>query len=157
MATCAFIGHRKIEKTETLIRRLAQTVNSLINEGVDTFLFGSRSAFDDLSYEIVTELKEIYTHILRVFVRAEFEYIGQDYHDYLLTFYEETYFAEQAHNAGYRSYVKRNQAMIDKCDVLVTYCDSTYTPTTRTKSGTIMAMEYAQKKQKRIINLFELL
>lgn len=156
LAICAFIGHRKIEKTEMLKNRLAQTVKNLIeNEGVDTFLFGSRSAFDDICYDIVTRLKEVYTHIRRVYVRAEYECISQDYHDYLLTLYEETYYADQARGAGYRSYIKRNQAMIDKCDVLVVYCDMSYTPPTRTKSGTILAFQYAQKKQKRIINLFE--
>ena len=150
----AFIGHRKIEKTEILTERIAQTVKHLIvDEGVDTFLFGSRSAFNDICYEAVTRLKEIYTHIRRVYVRAEYEYISQDYHDYLLTFYEATYYADQARGAGYRAYIKRNQEMIDKCDILVVYCDMDYQPTTRTKSGTITALLYAQKKKKRIINL----
>lgn len=158
MAICAFIGHRKVENTETLKKHLAQVIKRLIiDEGVDTFLFGSRSAFNDISYDIVTELKETYSNIRRVFVRAEYEYIDKLYTDYLLTFYEDTYFAEQAHNAGYRSYVKRNQEMIDKSNIVVAYCDTNYTPTTRTKSGTIMAVQYAQKKQKRIINIFDLL
>lgn len=158
LAICAFIGHRKVENTETLKEHLAQVVKMLIvDEGVDTFLFGSRSAFNDISYDIVTELKEIHTNIRRVFVRAEYEYIDKLYTDYLLTFYEDTYFAEQAHNAGYRSYVKRNQEMIDKSNIVVAYCDMSYKPTTRTKSGTIMAVQYAQKKQKRIINIFDLL
>lgn len=152
----AFIGHRKIEKTEILTERIAQTVKHLIvDEGVDTFLFGSRSAFDDICYDTVTRLKEIYTHIRRVYVRAEYEYISQDYHDYLLTFYEETYYADQARGAGYRSYIKRNQEMIDKCDILVVYCDMDYTPTARTKSGTITAVRYAERKKKRIINVLQ--
>ena len=152
----AFIGHRKIEKTKMLTERIAQTVKHLIvDEGVDTFLFGSRSAFNDICYDIVTRLKEIYTHIRRVYVRAEYEYISQDYHSYLLESYEETYYADQARGAGYRSYIKRNQEMIDKCDILVVYCDMSYKPTSRTKSGTITAMLYAQKKGKRIINVLQ--
>lgn len=156
LAICAFIGHRKIEKTETLINRLAQTVKSLIvDEGVDTFLFGSRSAFDELSYEIVTELRKTYPHIKRVEVRSSNEHLPQMYLDITLKYYEDSYFPEQARNAGYRSYIKRNQAMIDKCDVLVVYCDMGYTPPTRTRSGTIIAVQYAERKKKRIINLLQ--
>ena len=155
---CAFIGHRKVEKTETLKLRLAIIVkNLIIYEGVDTFLFGSKSAFNDLCYDIVTEFKEVFADIRRVYVRSEYEYIDKLYTDYLLTFYEDTYFAEQARNAGYRSYIKRNQEMIDKSDIVVAYCDMCYKPTTRTNSGTKIAMQYAQKKQKRIINVFDLL
>lgn len=158
LAICAFIGHRKIEKTEMLKNRLAQTVKNLIeNKDVDTFLFGSRSEFDDLCYEVVTELRKIYPHIKRVEVRSLNEHLPKMYLDITLQYFEESFFPEQAHNAGYRSYIKRNQAMIEKCDVLVTYCKMDYIPPTRTNSGTILAVQYAQKKKKRIINLFELL
>ena len=44
-----FIGHRKIQNCERLTEQIKRTVLNLIDEKqVDTFLFGSRSAFDDL-------------------------------------------------------------------------------------------------------------
>lgn len=47
--TVAFIGHRKIENTAELKERLQKTIEEvIICEGADTFLFGSRSAFDML-------------------------------------------------------------------------------------------------------------
>ena len=53
-----FIGHRKIQNSELLTEHIKQTVLNLIDEKqVDTFLFGSRSAFDDLCLETVTEIK----------------------------------------------------------------------------------------------------
>ena len=71
----------------------------------------------------------------------------------------ETFFPEGVSGAGYRSYIKRNQAMIDICDILITYYDKGYKPTNRLrisrKSGTGIAFEYAIKKNKRIINLYE--
>lgn len=155
---CTFIGHREIESKDIVKKHLTEVLKRLIVEnGVKKFLFGSRSEFNDISYEVVTELKEIYTDIVRVYVRAEYEYISQEYTNYLLTLYESTYFAEQAHNAGYKTYIKRNQEMIDKSDIVVTYCDKSYSPSTRTKSGTIIAVEYAQQKQRRIINIFDLI
>lgn len=56
---CCFFGHRKINKTDELVNKLTETIEKLIVEnGVGTFLFGSKSQFDDLCYEIVSELKE---------------------------------------------------------------------------------------------------
>lgn len=55
----AFIGHRKIAETGELKRELTGIVESLIvNEYADTFLFGSKSDFNGLSYEVVSEQKE---------------------------------------------------------------------------------------------------
>ena len=64
--TCCFFGHRKIEITEELKNRLLAIIeNLIISENVTTFLFGSRSQFDDLCHTIVTELKEKYPHLRR--------------------------------------------------------------------------------------------
>ena len=48
MQVC-FIGHREIEKNDTLVALLEDTIVSLISNGATTFLFGSMSAFDDLA------------------------------------------------------------------------------------------------------------
>ncbi|MBQ8320427.1 MAG: hypothetical protein IJX81_06065 [Clostridia bacterium] len=51
---CCFIGHRKIDNGVELTQRVEETIRDLIkNKGVTTFLFGSRSEFDDLCHEIV--------------------------------------------------------------------------------------------------------
>ncbi len=149
----AFIGHRKIEITEELKRRVEDTVTALIEEGADTFLFGSRSQFDDLCYKVVTEIKKRYPNIRRIFVRAEYEYIDDIYRSYLLTMYEETFYPDAVRGAGALSYIKRNQVMVDMSDVIVVYCDMNYSPSKRSKSGTIIATSYAQRKHKQIINL----
>jgi len=152
----AFIGHRKIERTKTLKDRLTQLVEKLIvKDGADTFLFGSRSEFNDLCYEVVTELQDEFEHIRRIFIRAEYEYIDKPYYEYLLSLYEDTFYPAQVHGAGKLSYVKRNQVMIDMCDLLVAYCDKGYEPTAKTNSGTKIAVDYARKKNKTVINLFE--
>lgn len=92
MQVC-FIGHRKIEKTEELIAALKETVVMLINKGVTKFLFGSMSEFDNLSWEVVTNLKEEYPAIKRVYVRATHQYMDKFYEEYLLESYEENIFS----------------------------------------------------------------
>jgi len=57
--TACFFGHRKIDETDELKNILCGIIEHLIvNEKVDTFLFGSKSEFDSLCLKTVTELKK---------------------------------------------------------------------------------------------------
>lgn len=146
--TCSFFGHRKIEKNEKLKSELKKVILELITEkNVDTFLFGSRSEFDELCYETVSELKDLYPHIRRVYVRAEYPYIDEEYRNYLLKSYEDTYYPERIVGAGKAVYAERNYEMVNKSAICVVYlCGQT-----KYKSGTKMAADYAQRKGKEVI------
>ena len=158
-----FFGHRKISETDNLRERLYKIIEDLIlYNKIETFLFGSKSEFDKLCLEIVTELKEIHPHILRIYVRAEYPYINDDYKEYLLQSYEDTYFPERALNSGKAVYIERNYEMIDKSDYCVIYYKENYMPQTgksnkydialcQPRSGTRIAYEYAKRKKKNII------
>ena len=145
----AFLGHRKINRTEELEDHIRTVVLQLIGEGADTFFFGSKSEFDDLCREIV----------------GEFRLLDSSYEQYLLQFYEETYFPLGMEKAGRKIYVERNQEMIKQSDVYVFYYNAQYKlppvrknsalPDIQRKSGTAIAFEYACRRGKRIINLFE--
>ena len=53
-----FIGHRKLQNNCDFHIQLKEIILALIDHrNADTFLFGSRSDFDDLCLEIVTEKK----------------------------------------------------------------------------------------------------
>ncbi len=70
--TVAFFGHRDIEPTEELKCKLYELLENLILfKNAKTFLFGSRSRFDYLCLDVVTELKKRYFYIKRVYIRAE--------------------------------------------------------------------------------------
>ena len=87
--TCCFLGHREINETEELKSKLIEEIEKLIVENlVDTFLFGSKSRFNNLCQEIVTDIKEKYPHIKRVYLRAEYPNISEQYMNYLLKSYE---------------------------------------------------------------------
>ena len=164
--TTCFFGHRKIDETEELKNNLRGIIENLIvNEKVDTFFFGSKSQFDDLCHKIVTELKEKYPQLKRIYVRSAFQHIPDWYEDSLLQHYEDTYFPEHMENAGRASYVERNQEMINKSDFCIVYYDENYAPPKRKnsrrdltdyqpRSGTKIAYDYAVKKKKIIINCF---
>lgn len=164
--TCCFFGHRKIIWTEELNQQLYTIIENLILEKkVDTFLFGSKSQFNDLCYKIVTEYKEEYCNIKRIYVRAEFPNINDTYKKYLLQRYEDTYYPSSLINAGKSVYIQRNYAMIDKSSFCVIYYDENYLPTERTKtqatlikhqcnSGTKLAYDYTKRKGIWIENVF---
>lgn len=157
MIAC-FIGHRTITVTNELCERIRTTVLDLIdNQGVDTFLFGSRSQFDELCLKIVTEIKEIRPHIRRIYVRAEYPYISADYEKYLLTFYDETYMPESIIHAGKAVYIERNRYMIDSSDICLMYFDNKYSLNQNYNSGTKDIHKYAVSKKKLIINFNNLL
>ena len=150
--TCCFFGHRTINETEELKERLCEIIEKLIvEEKVDTFLFGSKSRFNSLCLELVTEMKEKYPRIKRVYVRAEYPYISEDYKNYLLKIYEDTYYPEHIIASGRAAYVERNYEMINKSHFCVVYYNEHHSPTTR-KSGTKTALDYAIKQGEQIIN-----
>lgn len=151
--TCCFFGHRSINETKELKANLIEIIKKLIvDEKVDTFLFGSKSRFNSLCLEAVTEIKGKYPHIKRVYVRAEYPYISEHYKNYLLKSYEDTYYPEKIINSGRASYVKRNYEMIDNSQFCIVYYDEQDAPTTR-KSGTKIALDYAIRRCKKIIRV----
>ena len=154
--TCCFFGHRTINETEELKSKLIEIIEKLIvDENVDTFLFGSKSRFNSLCQETVTKIKEKYPHIKRIYVRSEYPDINEQYTNYLLESYEETYYPEHIRSSGRAAYVERNYEMINKSKFCIVYYDEPNAPTTR-KSGTKIALAYAAKKGKQIINITSL-
>ena len=117
-------------------------------------MFGSKSEFDTLCWQIVSELKNEYTYINRIYVRSSFQHISKSYEEYLLKLYEYTYFPPHLENAGKSCYIKRNFEMITHCKYCVFYYNENYQPPKR-KSGTKIAYEYAVKNNKEIINLYK--
>lgn len=151
--TCCFFGHRKIKETEELKLKLVEIIEKLIvDEKVDTFLFGSKSRFNSLCLELVSEIKEKYPHIKRIYVRAEYPDINEHYKNYLLESYEDTYYPEHIIGSGRAAYVERNYEMIDKSHYCIVYYDEPDAPTTR-KSGTKIALDYTIKRKKEVIIL----
>ena len=149
--TCSFFGHRIINETEELKIRLFKIIERLITEeNVYTFLFGSKSRFNDLCHEIVSQIKEEYPYIKRIYVRAEYPVISDSYQEYLLKSYEDTYYPESIIGSGRAVYVERNCEMINKSQFCIFYYNEDYIPATR-KSGTKIALDYALKQNKKVI------
>ncbi len=152
--TCTFFGHRAIENSEKIKTKLLHIIEELVTkQGVDTFLFGSKSQFNTLCYEATGDIKKKYPNIKRIYVRAEYPLIDESYKAYILKDYEDTYYPKSIINAGKASYVKRNCEMIDKSSICVVYYSDNCLKSYKRNSGTKVAFEYAVRKNKKIINL----
>ncbi len=148
---CCFFGHRDLPETEKLKTKLYSAIEDLIiNKNVRTFLFGSKSRFNDICYETVTEIKSNYPDIKRIYVRAEYPQIDSEYKAYLLRRYEDTFFPEKLYGAGRAVYIKRNLAMIENSRYCIVYYRKK-TAERLKKSGTETAYRYAAEKKKEII------
>ena len=163
--TCCFFGHRKIISDDKLVNDITSAIeNLIINHHVDTFLFGSKSQFDRLCYKIVSRFKTKYPNLKRIYVRAEFPYIDDQYRSYLLERYEDTYFPDQLYHAGKAVYIERNYEMIQNSKYAIIYYNKNYIPPHQhykkdlllrpSKGGTKISYEYAKQKGLLICNVY---
>ena len=141
----AVIGHRNVKITKEAEEIIYTQIETLIIKGADSFCFAFKGAFTDACYNAVTALKKKY-RINRVFYYSE--------ENVLAPFCKERYDVEVKTNkcCYYKSI---NKFMIDECDVLLTFYDQNYVPYSSKvgKSGTYYAVQHANEKDKRIINV----
>ena len=160
MKVCSFFGHRDTPQTDELKEKVRETVERLIvEEGVDTFLFGSRSKFDELCHIVVTELKEKYPHIQRIAYLCKHEtacLVGAGMslkhqikeltgRDVYVSEYEDIRKSDRVNSAGRASYVERNYWMVENSDYVIIYIKKNYS-LSRSISGTWVVYQYAIKK-----------
>lgn len=163
--TCCFIGHRDIENFSETKEKLKREICGLIERGVSRFIFGDHSAFNDLCYDTITELKQKYPYIERIKYRKDYQEISESVRIYFLEGFEDNTCHKGVAKAGKAAYVERNRAMITDSDICVFYYNENYQPkrrkeskrsvcTYQPKSGTRLAYEFAVRENKEIINLF---
>ena len=178
---CCFIGHRKLDVTDELRQRLYDLIIDLVqNHGTRRFLFGSKSQFDSLCHEVVTQLQQTaYPDIVREAYPCRSEGVilkpDKDRYERILSRvmkkavtvadYDKNVEFPTKYTAGLASYVERNQAMIDDSNICVFYCNPDYQPPLRKRSkqslfcyqpnsGTQISYRYAITKKKKIVDDF---
>ena len=160
MKACSFFGHRDTPQTDELKQKVREMVEHLIvEEGVDTFLFGSRSKFDELCHIVVTELKEKYPRIQRIaylckhetaclvgagmsLKRQTKELTGREVY---VPEYEEIKKSDRVNSAGRAAYIERNQWMVDNSNFAIFHLN---TAEEKKGSGTTLIYEYLKRKKR---------
>ena len=167
--TACFIGHRDVLINDKEKNILLSIIKNLIEkEGVYTYIFGSKSMFDNVCHEIISLLQNQYENIKRVVYTCKNEYavkckevskiekllksIAKS--NKRIKAYEEERNYKNKYKTRKESYIKRNEAMIEESDICIFYYKKEYKPAF-SNSGTALAYTYATKKGKTIINVCE--
>ncbi len=149
---CSVFGHSDVEQTKSLREKIMLECEKLIKEeNVGFFYFGGYGNFDDLCWQVVTELKKKYENIVRVFCLSDPKYLNKLKRPKWLSDddYEEFVYLDLDLDFDYwytRIYY-RNCEVINRSDYIIFYAESTK------NSGANKAMRYAIKKKKAFINL----
>ncbi len=162
--SCCFIGHRFIQN-----KKINQPLRTLIldlieNIKVTEFYFGTKSEFNDLCYDLVSELKQEFKDIKRICITCKSECVvlandkdrmQEIYNKFLngrkVCEFEEEIKFDNVLSAGKLSYIKRNEEMINLSDYCVFYLDELYINSNFKSSGTKIAYDYTKRKNKNII------
>ena len=152
--TCFFTGHRDIplEKYPEVQAKLEQTVEDLINQGVQYFGAGGALGFDTLAALTVLKVKRNHPEIRLALILPYKDY-GSNWSDKDRELLAQTvaradkvvYTSERYYNG---CMYKRNRHMAEQSGYCVCYLE-------RATGGTAYTVSYAKSVEVRIINLAE--
>ena len=146
--TCAFTGHRIIEKDFDQ-NKLKNVLNSLVGLGCDTFLVGMALGFDTLCFRFLEQIREKTKIKIIACVPCEDQPLKFsekqkiEYERMLLSADEIVYLGQKYDE---QCMMRRNKYMVDNASILVSYLRYD-------KSGTKKTVEYAKKQKIEIIEL----
>ena len=163
----AVLGHREIGTKDFVKEEARKQIIKLIGEGADAFCFAYYGGFNTMCYKLLTELKVEYD-IKRVFARPYYSSENKSFDNYMYGLIEEDF--DECIRYNDVTCQQRIYKMIDECDVLLTFyfeChvanydlirdEDSEMPPLRRRNATASVVLYAERKQKRIVNVFELL
>ncbi len=153
MYTCAFTGHRRIpdDHASRMCELISVGISHAYDLGCRRFIVGGAIGFDTLAAREVLRFRISHPDVsLLVFV----PFIGQesqwsnrqkDAYNYILSSADEVKYISENYDANCMK--RRNQAMVEECDLLIAYVDNP-------RSGSGQTLRMAEFLGKEIINLY---
>jgi len=149
--SCSVFRHKEIEINYELKVSLRETFVDLItNKSVSIFYFGGFGQFDDLCWEIVTELKKEFPYIKRIYVCENETYVNRPRKrpKWLKNEdYEEIIYFSLSYDYWYTRIYYRSIAIVEHSDFNIFYIRNTE------NSGAYKIYKYAKQHNKNIIML----
>ena len=140
LKACCGFGHREIFGTIT--EKVVTAVKKAAEQGCELYYTGAMGEFDEIFSSAVRFLKKTYPEIKLVCVKPYLTKEINESGDYLYSLYDDIIIPTELADIHYKTVItKRNQWIIDKCDVVIGY-------TIRDYGGAYKAIEYARKKEK---------
>lgn len=150
--SCSVFGHNKIEFSENLKEILKSVFKNLIlKEQVRYFYFGGFGEFDDLCWQVVTELKREFPNIYRIYCLSDPRHQKPSKRPKWLKAenYEEIVYLDLMFDYWYSRIYYRNCRIIELSDFVIFYVNHSE------HSGAYKAMQYNMRKKikKTFVNL----
>ncbi len=145
---CSCFGHLTVGITDELKAKTSNAIKEAIADGVRIFLFGGRSDFDDLVYDIVSseKAKNLQPDIKRVFCFPLDSHLRKPPSWFQRKEYESYDCPGKSFDWWYTAIYYRNCAMIEQSDLVLFYAEE------RENSGAYKAYKFALKSHKKVIN-----
>lgn len=144
---CSFFGHSKITITNELKNKLYTILeNLIINENITHYCFGGLGEFDELCWQIVTDLKNKYTHIKRIYFTQSTrppKWLKENEYEQIINL-------DLDYDFWYTRIYFRNCEIVNRSNIVIFYVNHTE------QSGAFKMLKYAIRKKKRYINLCQL-
>lgn len=150
--TCSFTGHRIIANAhkDMILYRLDATIDALIEKGYVDFCSGGAMGFDLVAADMVLKKREAGKNCRLVMVlpcrnqtKGWSAAMVREYERILSLADEVIYVSEEYYDGCMQA---RNRRLVDDADVVVAYI-------TKSFGGTAYTVKYAEKSEKKIINL----
>lgn len=151
--TCAFTGHRQVEReAESLLPPLlSRAVAYAYAEGCRTFLTGGALGFDTLAARAVIAFRLAHRDVrLELLLPCIDQAEGwsprrRAEYDWILSEADEVCYLADAYDK--RCMIRRNAALADRCDLLIAYVG-------HERSGSAQTLRLATERGKRVYNLY---
>lgn len=150
--TVSLFGHRIIEDYITVESKLYELLRIVMQKesGEVEFLVGRNGDFDLMAASVIRKLKKetgndnAFLTLVLPYETAELRNNTESFENY----YDSIEICEASANQNFKyAIVARNQDMVDRSDMVVVYVKNE-------SGGAYQALKYAEKNQKRIINLY---
>lgn len=139
----AFAGHRYEWHNIGVENKIESVLEDLINKGYTIFYDGNYGAFDKICSSAVLKLKRKHPYIKLIRILTYYHHDKERYE--LPSCYDGSIYPELEECHYKQIITKRNEWIVDNCDILVCHIEETY------KSGAYKTVKYAQKQNKPII------
>ena len=150
---CSCFGHSEIEITEQLRSDVKTKIEDMVvNENYRIFYFGGFGLFDDLCHQVVSELKQKYPDIKRVYCLSDprHQRISKRPRWLKDEDYEEFVYLDLEFDWWYQRIYFRNVEMVNQSDYVLFYVCN------RNNSGAYKIYQYAKKIKKSFTNFAQL-
>lgn len=148
----SFFGHKTIRGCYELSTQIENAISENIHYKEKVFFYcGGYGEFDMTSASVCRNISKIYKNCEVVYVAPYMtEAHKQKFKQYMdIKMYDSVVFPPLEKVPPKLAIIKRNEWMVEQADLIIACVEHTF-------GGAYTAIEYARKKKKRVINLYEL-